>query len=231
MANVSPDKKQAEKRLRKLFPMKIVRLSELKPYENNPRTISRKMFEKLCKSITEEGFVQPLVIDENNRVIGGHQRMRAAKKCGLKEVPCRVVDLKGDEKKAKRLNLRLNKISGEFDYDKLFGFLDGVDKDLLDDVGFDKDEIEEILTVFTEANSEIEDRANESAIKKSISFEATVASDLVNVKIGSFKAKLPVKDYDRFNKLFEWLLAKKKISNEREFVAWMIKTSYRAAKG
>src|SRR3990167_37994 len=94
-----------------------VEISKLKFAEYNPRQISEKDFEALKNSIEEFGFVEPVVVNKDFTIIGGHMLVRAGASIGLKQVPCYFVDL--DKNKEKVLNIALNKISGEWDFDKL----------------------------------------------------------------------------------------------------------------
>lgn len=93
------------------------KIEELKFAVYNPREITKHDFEALKRSIKEFGFVEPVVVNKDNTIIGGHMRVRAAKELGIAEVPCVFVDL--DDTKAKLLNLALNKISGDWDESKL----------------------------------------------------------------------------------------------------------------
>lgn len=86
--------------------MKIeqIAVSSLKSYERNARTHSDAQVGNLVKSIQEFGFVNPVLIDENNILIAGHGRTAAAKKIGLKTVPAiRLSGLTEPQKKALRL--------------------------------------------------------------------------------------------------------------------------------
>lgn len=79
------------------------KLNELKPYENNPR-INDGAVEGVKKSIEEFGFNVPIVVDENNVIVAGHTRFKAAKQLNLKEVPCICLkDLTESQIKAFRL--------------------------------------------------------------------------------------------------------------------------------
>ncbi|OFZ54967.1 MAG: hypothetical protein A2428_03070 [Bdellovibrionales bacterium RIFOXYC1_FULL_54_43] len=71
----------------KLFP-----IDKLVPYEKNPRIHPEHQVQQLVDSITEYGFVSPLVIDSKFRVIAGHGRLMAANRLGLSHVPCVIVD-------------------------------------------------------------------------------------------------------------------------------------------
>ncbi len=120
-------------------------IDSLKFAEYNPRKISPEELEKLKNSLKEFGFVQPAVINKDGVIIGGHQRIKAAKELGIKEVPCAVLDI--DKKKEKILNLALNKISGEWDEDKLKKIFEQLQSDTsgAEDIlltGFDSTEID-----------------------------------------------------------------------------------------
>lgn len=60
----------------------------IKPAPDNPREIPEKAIEQVAKSIQEFGWQQPLVTDNDRVIIAGHTRYLAAKKLGLKTVPC-----------------------------------------------------------------------------------------------------------------------------------------------
>lgn len=78
-------------------------LSEIVPYENNPR-FNDNAVEAVAESIREFGFQQPLVLDKDKVVIVGHTRLKAAKSLGLKTVPCIIADdLTEEQVKAYRL--------------------------------------------------------------------------------------------------------------------------------
>ena len=72
--------------------MKLVPINELVPYANNTRTHSPEQINKLRGSLREFGFINPVIIDENNGVLAGHARLEAAKAEGYTEVPCVLVD-------------------------------------------------------------------------------------------------------------------------------------------
>ncbi len=93
------------------------KVSELIFAEYNPRQINKHDFHKLVQSIEEFGFVEPVVINTDNTIIGGHMRVRAAQELKLTEIPVIVVDL--PKAKEKALNLALNRIHGEWDEQKL----------------------------------------------------------------------------------------------------------------
>ena len=99
---------------------KSINIEELKPAEYNPRLDLKpgdKEFEKIRKSIEEFGYVDPVIINKDGTIIGGHQRYKVLKDMGYTEIQCIVIDVDKDKEKA--LNIALNKISGDWDKDKL----------------------------------------------------------------------------------------------------------------
>lgn len=79
-------------------------VQEITPYEKNAKKHPREQVEHIANSIREFGFKQPLVIDRDGVVIIGHGRLLAAKKLGMKQVPCVIAeDLSDDQVKALRL--------------------------------------------------------------------------------------------------------------------------------
>jgi DNA modification methylase len=70
---------------------KVVKLAAVTPYENNARTHSEDQVGQLRASIRQFGFTNPLLIDEDNRLIAGHGRMLAALAEGMSEAPAIVV--------------------------------------------------------------------------------------------------------------------------------------------
>src|SRR5262245_33613243 len=95
-----------------------VPIDDLRPDPANPRRIGNAELEALTRSIREFGFVQPVLARlEDKTVIGGHQRLTAARRLGYKTVPTVFLDISLEQ--ARLLNLSLNKISGEWDNELL----------------------------------------------------------------------------------------------------------------
>lgn len=95
----------------------------IQEYENNPRN-NDKAVNKVAESIREFGFKVPVIIDKDNVIIAGHTRVKAARKLGLKKVPCIVAsDLTSEQIKAFRL--ADNKVAeySTWDEDKLYNEL------------------------------------------------------------------------------------------------------------
>jgi ParB-like chromosome segregation protein Spo0J len=91
-----------------------VPIDDLRPDSANPRRISEDELDALERSLRQFGFVQPVLARREDRtVIGGHQRLVAARRLGLTSVP--VTWLGVSVEQARLLGLALNKISGSWD--------------------------------------------------------------------------------------------------------------------
>jgi len=109
-----------------------MKLKDIKPNPNNPRVLRDDKFQKLKQSITEFPkmlSLRPMVIDENNVVLGGNMRLRALQELGFTDVEDawvkRSSDLTEDEKK--RFIIADNVAFGEWDWDTLANDWDVVD--------------------------------------------------------------------------------------------------------
>jgi len=122
------------------------KINDLKFYPGNPRKISKEMLESLKKSLSEFGIVDPLVINKDNQVIGGNQRLKALQDLKIEEVDAVIVDFPKSKEKA--LNVALNKIAGEFDGELLESFIKGIEPIDLELTGFDNNEIEDLIAQF-----------------------------------------------------------------------------------
>ena len=108
--------------------MKIERINinKLKPAEYNPRQISKRDFNILTDSLLKFGCVDPIIINSDNTIIGGHQRVKAFKTLAEQgklediTIPCVVLNLTKEQEK--ELNIRLNQNGGEWDFDLLSNF-------------------------------------------------------------------------------------------------------------
>jgi len=121
-------------------------IDQLKPSAYNPRKWNESAIEQLKQSIQEYGLVDPIICNSatkrKNVVIGGHFRLKIAKDLRYKKVPVVYIDIP-DLEREKELNIRLNKNTGEFDYDLLAEF----DETFLSNAGFSSEELDEIFEV------------------------------------------------------------------------------------
>lgn len=91
----------------KQWPVERRKLSDLKPAEYNPRTITDTALENLGNSIERFGFLVPIVWNKRSgNVVGGHQRLKCLIDAGEDEADVVVVDLSDDDEVA--LNITLN---------------------------------------------------------------------------------------------------------------------------
>ena len=115
---------------------------------------------KLKNSVEHFGYVEPVIVNKRNMtVVGGHQRIKVLKDLGYKEIEVVYVDLNDTDEKA--LNIALNKISGDWDAEKLEDLLREISLDTEFNVeltGFDLDEIE---TMFNGSIEEAKDTLDE----------------------------------------------------------------------
>lgn len=131
--------------------MKIVKkkIADLIPADYNPRKDLQPGdpdYEKLKRSMKEFGYVDPIIWNQQTgRVVGGHQRLKILLDEGIEEAECVVVNL--NEEKEKALNIALNKISGDWDKDKLALLMTDLQASDLDVslTGFDENEISDLL--------------------------------------------------------------------------------------
>lgn len=144
--------------------MEKLKIEKLIPAEYNPRKDLKpgdKEYEKLKRSISEFGYVEPVIWNkQTGNVVGGHQRLKVLIDLGLTEVECVVVDLA--ETREKALCIALNKIQGDWDEDKLANLMAELDATAFDVslTGFDDQEISELLGLKEEV---IEDGFDEEA--------------------------------------------------------------------
>lgn len=133
-------------------------IEELNPAEYNPRKRLKpgdEEYESLKKSIETFGYVDPIIINADGTVIGGHQRLFVLRDLGYSEADVAVVDLNKNDEKA--LNIALNKISGEWDEEKLAAIFADLDADGYDLrlTGFTEDEITVALVDAIDGDLEI----------------------------------------------------------------------------
>lgn len=136
--------------------MVFLNISELKPYENNPR-FNENAVDAVAASIKEFGFKVPIVIDKNNVIIAGHTRLKAAQKLGMTEVPVIVADDLTEEQ-VKAFRIADNKVAelAEWDFEKLEMELKELNIDM-NQFGF------EIEPETTEDNFDVDKAVEESA--------------------------------------------------------------------
>jgi site-specific DNA-methyltransferase (adenine-specific) len=139
----------------KLSSYKEISTNLIKTYSNNSRNHSEHQIDQIVKSITEFGFTNPLLIDENNQIIAGHGRLEAAKILNIESLPCIVFShltqtqkrayIIADNKLALNAGWDISKLQTEFELLR--------DEDFnLELTGFS---LEELIDIFPDDNPEV----------------------------------------------------------------------------
>lgn len=143
-------------------------IRDLIPYEVNPRQITNKQAKDLKASLAKFGIADPLIINTDNMIIGGHQRKKILETLlGYDpdyQIDVRVPDRELSIDEARELNVRLNKNVADWDFDIL---ANNFELDDLLDWGFDKGELDLDLWA-DEAPEDVEpqiDKAEELRVK------------------------------------------------------------------
>ena len=127
---------------------KKLKINALIPASYNPRKKLKSgdaEYEKIKNSITEFGYVDPIIVNSDMTIIGGHQRWSVLKALGYDEVDCVVIEI--DKTKEKALNIALNKVTGEWNKELLADLikdLQSLDYDV-SMTGFEPPEIDELF--------------------------------------------------------------------------------------
>jgi len=150
-----------------------IKINRINPAPYNPRKNLKPddtEYQKLLRSINEFGYVDPLIWNkQTGNLVGGHQRFKILLAKGITEIEVSVVDLPIEKEKA--LNIALNKISGQWDKDKLNSLLDelcqmpDIDVEL---TGFDSPEIENLLAGISDNLGAAEDFDVDAELKKDL---------------------------------------------------------------
>ena len=144
-------------------------VDELLPYARNARKHSDEQIAQLAASIKEFGFLAPIIISEDNTILAGHGRVLAAKKLGLKRVPCvRESHLTKAQRRAYTLADNKLTLNADWDDEMLAIELselqdDGFDLSL---TGFDEDEISDIFAETTDSEATDDDYDLTAALEK-----------------------------------------------------------------
>ena len=165
-----------------LLTVEYLPIGDLKPDPFNPRRISDEELETLTRSIQQFGLVDPIIVRRADlTVIGGHQRLVAARRLGYDAVPVVLVDL--SQEQARLLNLALNKITGTWDQELLARLLK--DLSIVPEVdlslsGFGEDELQKLLKSLEarDKRDKIEDFNLEDALATAEAVPVTQPGDL-----------------------------------------------------
>ena len=149
--------------------LSVLPIKDLNPAEYNPRKKLKpgdKEYEKIKHSIEEFGFADPVVVNSDMTIIGGHQRVTVAAALGYTEVPCAIVDVTKTQEKA--LNIALNKISGEWNQELLADLIEDLQNSEFDVgfTGFEPPEIEQLFNKVHDKKIKEDDFDVDAELKK-----------------------------------------------------------------
>lgn len=173
------------------------KVEDLIPWEDNPRIITQKMYEKLKESILRDGIFSLPHINTDNVIIGGHQRKQAFLDLGIDEVDCLVPHRKLNEKEFMTGNLASNVVTGEWDADILANVFD---PDVLTAVGFVPAQMGGFDPTSINVIPEEEDEAKEREFDESI-----IDGEQIMV---TFKVVIPNAESSSFENQLDELIAK-----------------------
>lgn len=145
--------------------LKRVFISEIKPAEYNPRKWlgpEDPEYQRIKSSIETFGYVDPIILNSDYTVIGGHQRLTVLRDMGETQIEAIVIDLPKNQEKA--LNIALNKITGEWDVEKLSDLLEELSDDEEIDIlvtGFSETEINGLLADMPDIDAFLQDEEKE----------------------------------------------------------------------
>lgn len=196
------------------------RLNEIFPAEYNPRKDLQpgdEEWKNIARSLSAFGYVDPIIINQDGTIIGGHQRAKVLQAMGHEEVDVVVVDLEKNDEMA--LNVALNKIGGQWDMDKLKETLQDIDTSSLDIkvTGFTDGEVELMLGDLGRDHDEDDEGPDISRITFVLSLEQYAAvehaRELVRKKYSPAELEAYGNTNRKGNEIFrvvkEWADAKK----------------------
>ena len=174
---------------------KVKSILDLIPYVNNSRTHSEEQINQIAASIKEFGFTSPILIDEQGGVIAGHGRIMAAKKLGLTDAPCIVLEgLTEAQKKAYVIADNQLPMNAEWDLDKLkleIENLEELDFDI-SLLGFDDDFLNSIFENIVDSDSDIKEQKYSEKFSLVIECKDEIEQEMLYHKLSSEGIKCQV---------------------------------------
>ena len=154
---------------------------------------------KLKNSVEHFGYVEPVIVNKRNMtVVGGHQRLKVLKDLGYKEIEVVYVDLNDTDEKA--LNIALNKISGDWDAEKLEDLIREISLDTDFDVELTGFTLEEVETMFNGSLEDLQDSLDNYT--RELTETEQKKKDAIYIKIGSnIKIEITGDDYETIKTL------------------------------
>lgn len=148
-----------------------VPVTDINPAEYNPRKDLKPgdpAYEKLKRSMTEFGYVEPIIWnEETGNIVGGHQRYKVLVAEGHTEVECVIVKMSPEREKA--LNVALNKVTGDWEFEALADLIKDLEAQDFDVTltGFDAAEIEDLFSQVHDKDATDDDYDVNKALEES----------------------------------------------------------------
>lgn len=167
--------------------VELININQLRPFERNPKKHSEEQIKRIVRSIQEFGFTNPiLALKENNMVIAGHARLKAARQMNLAEVPVIFLDMPYEKAIAYVVaDNRLAEIA-EWDNSMLLPLLDeiklaGIDVEL---TGFESDFMEKKkeVDILSPEYESVEGMSEVFGLRKEIDFPGVGEFDFPALK-------------------------------------------------
>ena len=223
------------------YEYKLIKLQELKPYDKNSRTHSSYQITQIKESIKQYGFTNPLLVDENMRLIAGHGRLEAIKALNkidykdnpITELPCIII--KGlSENDYKALVIADNKIAlnAGWDLDILKTELLSLESENynLDLIGFSNEELSELLSESLVYENELNNLENKKELNDLENKKDTTYTDKIVTPIYEIKGLKPnINQLYDTKKTIELIAYINKQDIDNELKAFLITCCYRFA--
>ena len=146
-----------------------IAIRDLIPAEYNPRKKLKpgdKEYEKIKRSIQEFGYCEPVIVNADMTIIGGHQRVTVLQDLGYDEIDCIVIQI--DKTKERALNIALNKITGEWNKELLADLIADLQASDFDVTftGFEPPEIEQLMNAVHDKDIQEDDFDVDAQLKE-----------------------------------------------------------------
>lgn len=137
-----------------------VNIKDLKEHSKNPRKISKQDMRALQRSLDKFGLCEFIVCNNDNTIIGGHQRVKALKSKKVKTAWALYPEESLSDVDVDELNIRLNKNAGEWDFEVLKDW----DQNALLDWGFEPQDFPEVQTIEEEKSEDKEEKKTKDTV-------------------------------------------------------------------
>lgn len=188
--------------------IKNINVDQIVPDSANPNEMTEDEMDRLAKSLDVYGFLYPVIIDKNNKIIDGHHRFFIYQRKGLKQVPCITMEFKSESER-RLLRQSLNKIHGVHEEEKDLAELELIIKDdaqLLEElIGVTQDDIDTMKKALEGAEPHFQTPADDDIEEENEKFvlHIPVSEELLS----QIKHLMKEKDISDYEELLEWFIS------------------------